>query len=140
MKPIHLLIATLSIVAISACTSGDKSAVKEEVSEATMRTGEDYGERKTEFINQSERRISDIETDIKDLESAQLRNPTESTQEEANTALDEANEALQAAQSELEDLREADPQNWEEEQTDFLSNMNRLEERFAKARGYYETF
>lgn len=126
-------------LALGGCTLGQQSKVKEEVREATGQTRPNFRERRNQFISQSETRLKDIETDINKMKVK----PTKAGAAEhgphssVRTAILQIKDGLRNVKGDLEGLKRASAEQWEEQKDQFLNKMNELEDRFAHARDVY---
>tara|TARA_B100000749_G_scaffold280223_1_gene275317 strand:+ start:25282 stop:25704 length:423 start_codon:yes stop_codon:yes gene_type:complete len=130
-------IGIISILAGTGCTStGTKSHFKEEFKEALGQTQDDWGERKSEFIDKSEARLDDIANDLFAMKKSNSK-IEKIKQEDAKAHVDSSIDQLTSIRHELADLRRVEAKDWQNEKNSFLSKMNVLESEFTKARSYY---
>ncbi len=131
------LLATLAVLGFSiGCASSDEkptnTVIKQEVGEVSNPNAP-WDERKNEFINQSDRRINAISEDVNRMEKSK-NNLAGGERNRASSALDETKDLLSDVKAELGDLKKVNAEDWEEERLEFLSKLNKLEEKYTTAK------
>lgn len=135
MKKMSVLFLAMGLLSVG-CSQGQRSVVKEETKETIGMTRPDWSEEKAKFLEQSETRIRDISEDLVRMERSDLKT-TKRQKEKVGEAIKDTKGLLGDARENLNSLRGIGADDWNEEQEDFLSTMNRLEEKFSSVRNYY---
>jgi chromosome segregation ATPase len=112
-------------------TSGD---VQRQVGEAVGAAGEYFGQKKQEFLADSQGELQALEKRVEELKG-QTAGATGETQEELSDLRVEVSEKLAAAKAELQNLQQAGADAWDDALGDFRTAMEDLQEAYQKYTG-----
>jgi chromosome segregation ATPase len=142
-----LLIAGLVVVGLAGCEDDEVDVardaespttaedVQREVGEAIGAAGEYFGEKKDEFLADSQDELDTLEARFAELKERGAEAAGQADEELADLRV-EVSEKLARAKEELQDLKQAGGDAWDEALSDFRSAMEDLQEAYQNYTTY----
>lgn len=134
---VKIVFLAMVLTLAQACTSPSSSSkTKEEVKEAMGVTATDWMEVKNDYVAKSEARINDIATDVAKME-AQPLTISKKAKDKLGDKIEETKDMVSEIREDLQDLKKADADDWQSEQAEFQTALNKLEKNFDEVRSHY---